>query len=216
LGIRERKERERGRRKQQITVAAKRIFLERGFDKATMEDIAKEAELSSGTLYLYFKNKHELYASITLKVLQFLNMRLAHIKAEKADLSPEEKLEVLKEVLLDSYDFDPMALTNLFHLQSREILKKLSPEFIKEIKEITKQIIDEIADIFEEGIEKGVFIKKHPVAFAQIIISVFSGIILWEEGKGTGDDESNYVKPTIELVFEILYRGLLKEKRIAI
>ena len=211
MGIKERKERERDRRKQQITVAAKRIFLEKGFDRATMEEIAKEAELSAGTLYLYFKNKHELYASITLKVLQFLNMRLAHIKAKKADSSPEEKLEALKEILLDSYDFDPMALINLFHLQSREILKKLSPEFIKKIKEISKQITDGIADIFEEGIEKGLFIKRHPTAFAQIVISVFSGIVLWEEGKRIGDDNRNYVKPTIELVFEILYRGLLKK-----
>lgn len=214
MGIRERKERERDRRKQQITVAAKRIFLARGFDKATMEDIAREAELSAGTLYLYFKNKHELYASITLKVLQFLNMRLAHIKAERADISPEAKLEVLKEILLDAYDFDVMALINLFHLQSREILKKLSQEFIKEIKEITKQITDEIADIFEEGIEKGVFIKRHPAAFAQIIISTFSGIVLWEEGKRSGDDKKGYVKPTIELVFEILTKGMLKEKHV--
>ncbi|MBW1616102.1 MAG: TetR/AcrR family transcriptional regulator [Deltaproteobacteria bacterium] len=212
MGIRERKERERERRKQQITVAAKRIFLERGFDKATMEDIAKEAELSAGTLYLYFKNKHELYASITLKVLQFLNMRLAHIKAEKFDISPKEKLDVLKDILLDAYDFDSMALINLFHLQSRELLKKLSPEFIKQIKKITKQITDEIADIFEEGIEKGVFIKRHPAAFAQIIISAFSGIVLWEEGKKSGGDKKDYVKPTIELVFEILTKGMLKER----
>ena len=208
MGIRERKERERDRRKQQITVAAKRIFLDRGFDSATMEDIAKEAELSAGTLYLYFKNKHELYASITLKVLQFISMRLAHLKAEKVHLDPKEKIEALKEILLEAYDFDPMALTNLFHLQSREILKKLSPEFISEIKEIIKHITDGIADIFQEGVKKGLFIERHPAALAQIIISVFSGIILWEEGKRIGNDSGDYVKPTMELFFEILYGGL--------
>ena len=61
MGIQERKERERERRRQQIIVAAKKVFSEKGFNKATMDDIAGEAELSPGTLYLYFKNKEELY-----------------------------------------------------------------------------------------------------------------------------------------------------------
>ena len=60
-------------------VAAKRVFVEKGFDRATMEDIAREAELSAGTLYLYFKNKNELYASLTLRVLQYLFIRLEHL-----------------------------------------------------------------------------------------------------------------------------------------
>ena len=51
MGIQERKEREKERRRQQIMVAAKRVFSDRGFNKATMEDIAQEAELSPGTLY---------------------------------------------------------------------------------------------------------------------------------------------------------------------
>ena len=61
MGIQERKQRERERRRQQIIVAAKRVFSEKGFSKSTMEDIAREAELSPGTLYLYFKNKDKVY-----------------------------------------------------------------------------------------------------------------------------------------------------------
>ena len=76
MGIRERKERERERRRQQIIVAAKRVFSEKGFNRATMEDIATEAELSPGTLYLYFKNKDELYASLSLRILQYLLIRM--------------------------------------------------------------------------------------------------------------------------------------------
>ena len=56
MGIQERKEREKERRRQQIIVAAKRVFSAKGFSKATMEDIAREVELSPGTLYIYFKN----------------------------------------------------------------------------------------------------------------------------------------------------------------
>ena len=42
MGIQERKEREKERRRQQIMVAAKRVFSDKGFNKATMEDIADE------------------------------------------------------------------------------------------------------------------------------------------------------------------------------
>lgn len=54
MGIQERKEREKERRRQQIMVAAKRVFSEKGFSNATMDDIAQEAKLSPETLYLYF------------------------------------------------------------------------------------------------------------------------------------------------------------------
>ena len=82
MGIQERKEREKERRRQQIIVAAKRVFSGKGFNKATMEDIAKEAELSPGTIYIYFKNKDELYASLSLRILKHLNIRLEHVKNE--------------------------------------------------------------------------------------------------------------------------------------
>ena len=60
MSIQERKEREKERRRRQILVAAKKIFSKKGFSRATMEDIAEEAELSPGTLYTYFKNKKVL------------------------------------------------------------------------------------------------------------------------------------------------------------
>jgi AcrR family transcriptional regulator len=130
MGIQERKEREKERRRQQIMVAAKRVFVEKGFGGATMEDIAREAELSAGTLYLYFKNKNELYASLTLRVLQYLNIRLEHLSNDKeSDL--RGKISNIKDALLDVYEFDPLILRNLFHLQSSEVLKHLSPELIE-------------------------------------------------------------------------------------
>jgi AcrR family transcriptional regulator len=94
MGIKERKERERERRKQQIIVAAKRVFSEKGFNRATMEDIAREAELSPGTLYLYFKNKEELYASLSVRILQYINIRMEHV-VTAVDTGPKEKLTQL-------------------------------------------------------------------------------------------------------------------------
>ena len=209
MGIRERKEREKGRRRQQIMIAAKRVFSIKGFNKATMEDIANEAELSPGTLYLYFKNKDELCASLSLRILQYLNIKLKYVSSEK-ELEPEQKIEALKEAMYDVYEFDPLILINMLHLQSSEVLKNLSPQLVSDIKKLSNNSIETMADIFEAGIKKNVFIDKKPVALAEILWALFSGIVLCDESKGIIKNNKNYLKLTIENAFEIFAKGIKK------
>jgi AcrR family transcriptional regulator len=209
MGIQERKEREKERRRQQIMVAAKRVFSGKGFNKATMEDIASEAELSPGTLYLYFKNKEELYSSLSLRILQYLLIRIEHVSSEK-DLDPKEKLKALTESMYDVYEFDPLIIINMFHLQSSETLKNLSDDLMNEIKELSRRSLGTMAIIFEEGIQQGVFIDRHPTALADIFWSLFSGIVLWMTSKKIINEEKDYLKPTLDVAFEIFTKGLMK------
>ncbi|NRA32050.1 MAG: TetR/AcrR family transcriptional regulator [Polyangiaceae bacterium] len=69
MGVEERRQREREERKSRIIDAAEQVFLTQGLAGATMADIARSAELSKGTLYLYFESKDELYLEIALRVL---------------------------------------------------------------------------------------------------------------------------------------------------
>jgi len=211
MGIQERKEREKERRRQQIIVAAKRVFSEKGFNKSTMEDIASEAELSPGTLYLYFKNKEELYASLSLRILQYLHIRVEHVNKE-TEISPPQKLEKLIEAMYDVYDFDPLIIINMFHLQSSETLKNLSPGLMNQIEELSRKSIGAISSIFREGVEKGVFIEKHPVALSDIFWSLFSGVILWEASKKIMNEDKDYLKKTLAIAFEIFSQGVKTEK----
>lgn len=213
MGIQERKEREKERRRQQIIVAAKRVFSEKGFSKSTMEDIANEAELSPGTLYLYFKNKEELYASLSLRILQYLHIRVEHVNKE-TELSPEEKLEKLIESMYDVYDFDPLIIINMFHLQSSETLKNLSPQLMAQIEDLSRKSINAISSIFKEGVSKGVFIDKHPVALSDIFWSLFSGVILWEASKKIMNEDKDYLKNTLAIAFEIFSKGVKSSKSI--
>jgi AcrR family transcriptional regulator len=209
MGIHERKERERERRRQQIIVAAKRVFSEKGFNRATMEDIAHEAELSPGTLYLYFKNKDELYASLSLRILHYLLIRLEHLNSDKhADI--ETRISGLKEAMYDVYEFDPMILINMFHLQSSETLKNLTPELLSEIKSLSKRSLSEMAKLFEEGIQTGVFINKHPMAIADTFWALFSGVVLWETSKSIINEDRDYLRETLETAFEIFDSGIKK------
>src|SRR5210317_289937 len=149
------------RRRQQIIVAAKRVFSEKGYSKSTMEDIAREAELSPGTLYLYFKNKDELYASLSLRILQYLNIRLEDVKKEK-DIKPRQKIAAIKEALFDVYQFDPMILINMFHLQSSETLKNLSSPLLENITELSRNSLTILAEIFKDDSGQNVFGSQHP------------------------------------------------------
>lgn len=207
MGIKERKEREKGRRRQQIMVAAKRVFSQKSFNKATMEDIAKEAELSPGTIYLYFKNKEELFASLSLRILQYMSIRLEHVHNDNYK-EPKQKLTALKEALYEVYEFDPLVLINMFHLQSSETLKNLSPHLLTDIKDLSRHSFKSMARVFEEGIEKGDFIDRHPVALADIVWALFSGVVLWEESKRLIDSKKDYLKSTLEIAFEIFGRGI--------
>jgi len=209
MGIKERKEREKERRRQQIIIAAKRIFSAKGFNKATIEDIAKEAEISPGTIYIYFKNKDELYASLSIRILQHLNIRLEHVKNQN-NVNIEQRIATLKDALYDIYNFDPLILINLFHLQSSESLKNLSFELLSEIKRLSQDSLKIMADIFSEGINNGVFIKTNPNALADIFWALFSGVILWEESKKIIDNKKDFLKPTLDIAFDIFRQGITK------
>jgi len=209
MGIQERKQRERERRRQQIMVAAKKVFTIKGFNKTTMEDIAKEAELSPGTLYLYFKNKDELYASLSLRILQYLLIRLEHVTSDTC-LNPEKRILTLKDVLFDVYMFDPLILLNMFHIQSGETLKNLSPELLSEIQLLSNQALRTIADLFRHGVRENVFIADSPDNFADTVWAMFSGIVLLEGQKRALKNNRNFVRDSLNRGFEILLKGIKK------
>lgn len=72
MGIQERKEREKEQRRSDIVDAAEQVFAQKGFGSATMDDVAERAELSKGTLYLYFNTKEELFLAVAARGLEVL------------------------------------------------------------------------------------------------------------------------------------------------
>lgn len=209
MGITDRKKREREMRRQQILIAAKRVFTKKGYDKSTMEDIAREAELSPGTLYLYFKSKDELYASLCLRVLRFINVKVDHVINDPAASYPE-KQENLLTAMKDVYAYDPLILNNMFHLQSSDTLRTLSPELLEEINALSRKALQTMAGMFHQGIQSGVIIDRNPLALADIIWGLFSGLVLWEESKKMINPDRSDLDHSFKVAFDILERGLKK------
>lgn len=63
-GTREEVDVEDGAKRRQILDGARAVFLADGFDGASMNEIARAARVSKGTLYVYFPNKEELFAAL--------------------------------------------------------------------------------------------------------------------------------------------------------
>lgn len=208
MGIYERKQREKEKRKIEIINAARKVFSSKGFNSSTMEEIATEAELSPGTLYLYFKNKEELHTSLSIEILKYLADEIQKVVIE--DISVEKKIDRFRDVFIKVYDHDPNILINLFHLQSGETLQNLSDEVLQQIKIYSSLAHGAIINVIKEGIEQGIFIDEHPVALADVLWASYAGIVLWVDSKRLLNDQKDFVKPTLKTAFALISRGLRK------
>jgi AcrR family transcriptional regulator len=209
MPIHERRVRDRERRRQQIIAASKRVFVSKGVSRATIKDIAAEAELSPGTLYIYFKNKDELYSSLSIRMLKHLSLRLQRVK-ERKDLSLEQIITAVKEALCEAYEIDPPVFITLTQLQASETLDNISPDLLEEIIGLSRQSLDTLAEIFAKGMEAGSILDRDPQRISLILWALFSGLALWEESKRALDPRKDFLKPTLDMAFEIFERGIAK------
>jgi AcrR family transcriptional regulator len=93
-----------------FSTAAEAVFARRGFEHATMQEIAREAGCATGTLYLYFKNKEELFQAIMERQSAVI-YPLLH-RAMEGTRDPVEKIRRNTAAFLDFYN----ARWSVFHL----------------------------------------------------------------------------------------------------
>ena len=89
MGIADRKLREKTERRQAILDAALHLFIEQGFEKVSMRNIADATEYSPATIYLYFKDKNELLLALQTQGFEMLAQELGAIAAIE---NPAEQL----------------------------------------------------------------------------------------------------------------------------
>lgn len=133
---------------QRILEAAIKVFAEQGFFQATIAQIAKEAGVADGTIYLYFKNKDDI-------LVQFYQYKTRHIfecfrDAVNRSKTAEDKLRCLIRVHLQEFQQDRnmaivyQAETHQNHRRNDENLKQMS-----------KMYRDIISEVVELGQEEG-------------------------------------------------------------
>lgn len=79
-----------------LSVSAK-LFLEKGFDKTSMMDIAKTAGISKGAIYHHFQSKDEIIKSVTERQSQAVKDAMENFLSETSSLSGKEQLQLILE-----------------------------------------------------------------------------------------------------------------------
>jgi len=169
-----RKEREKEDRRNRIIDAAEALFIVKGFDDVSMDDVGRDAELAKGTLYLYFKNKESLFYAVALRGAHILNEMLK--KAFKKGKNGAEKLYSMGASYYDFYRQYPdyyriFACTQLPTF-------KFSEESAGEINKLGKENFDLMCDCIRKGQADG-SIKSDidPAKTAWYLIFSSEGII---------------------------------------
>lgn len=159
-----------------IATAAEQLFMKKGMDNTSMNDIAREAGYSKATLYVYFKNKEELVGVLVLESMQKLYdyMQLA---LEKYTDTRKRYQEICQSLLKyqEEYPFYFKLVLETINIDFE------TTNFLPEEKEtfmIGEQINALLADFFKEGIASGQIrsdIEMVPTIFA--FWGMISGLI---------------------------------------
>ncbi|MCD4677429.1 MAG: TetR family transcriptional regulator [Desulfobacula sp.] len=164
-----------------ILNSAGAVFAEYGFYKATISQIASQAGVADGTLYLYFKNKDDiLYQFISFKTnAVFKEMHAAVNKGQNA----EEKLRHLIRCHLTQFQNDKnMAI--IFQSEVRYLR-----DIESQIKDISKMYLDLLSDIIEQGQIEGTMRQDLFVGLVKrFILGAVEGVIsTWVSAEGRYD-----------------------------
>ncbi|MEZ4702368.1 MAG: helix-turn-helix domain-containing protein [Rhodothermales bacterium] len=115
----ERRQEEKERRRSEIIDAAERVFAQKGFDKATMADVADEARLSRGLIYFYFKDKDDLYLALTVRAFEML--RHAFEVAAAAPSDGLGKISAIGRAYVAFHREQPQYFQAMADIESREV-----------------------------------------------------------------------------------------------
>jgi AcrR family transcriptional regulator len=206
MGIKERKEREKVSRRQVILKAAKITFFEKGFTAATMDQIAEEAELSKGSLYLHFASKEELYVSLLIEGLEILYDKFCEANMPAA--SWEAKLRRFGFTYYDFYRQYPDYFHALFFLQHGEIASKVSESLYQTCFNQGLSILNLIAQAIEEGISDGEIQNQNSMDQAVLLWGFINGIFQLYSEKDHRQYLSSSLKDLIGLSFDLIIAGL--------
>jgi AcrR family transcriptional regulator len=180
--------------KKKILQVAAKVFAEHGYAQANMRLISRSAGISVGGLYLYFKDKEELYLTLMNESLDYINRKTRETLKDIQD--PKEAITNLI-VLNINY---AKSNSERILLQGRELGLSFGLEVKKKFFRERRRLIEEI---IRDGVAKGVFRNCNPAEKAKIIFSLLRGFVV----SIIIDDEALF---SAEECVDLVLNGLLK------
>lgn len=208
MGIKDRREREKLDRKNSILAVAEKLFWEKGYE-ATMDEIADKAELSKPTLYLYFKNKDDLYASIALGGFETLKETFRQVVDSGAEV--EDKVRSMYRAFIEFITQHKQVSRITEFVLSENGRNKVSEELSERISVDISDLLGYGASAIREGMDKGVFADGlDPLAVSIIVWRTTLGLANLAIEGGLPDQEPGYYDQLFESALVVLTEGIRK------
>lgn len=186
-------------RRRQILAGAAQVFGRKGYQAASMEDIAQEAGLAKGHIYHYFTGKEEIFTQIRATSVRHATEELECIVAE--DAPPEATLRKALSALVAGA-FEPTRQ----HATVLADPPDLSPGNRQRIRKLQRRYEIQFVGIIERGIDDGTFVRGDPKLMMFTLIRAALGVAIWYRPNGPWRPEWVTVEVTDQLVRSVLAR----------
>jgi len=194
-----RRDRKRERTRGEIYSAAMNLFLRRGFEAVTIEEICDAADVARATFFLHFATKEALLTEYGLHANQAL-AELIRASHGSATATLKAALKMLAERAMQQPD--------VIRLHVRELLSR-PPAFLASHQEQTENLVSLLAAVIGRGQAGGEFRKKIEPALAAVALcaTYFALIYEWARRGGKLDIEG-----AIAQTLDIVLNGLSDKK----
>jgi len=153
-------------KRQAILRSAWELIRHYGYNKTTIDDIAKKARVGKGTVYLYFRSKKDIMLALTDLTNDRITRKLESIASE--DKSPQDRIRacVLYRI---------MTLFDLVHRypHSQDVIASILPEIVQRLDRYVRRHGQLLAEILRQGNSSGVFNVEDPDETGQLLANLF-------------------------------------------
>jgi AcrR family transcriptional regulator len=209
----QRRAREKARRQQEILEAAREVFFEKGIHRATVDDVAAHAEVSKGTVYLYFQSKESILAHLLLEGLSILLSQLETAYAPNEPLSPEKRLRQLVEAYWQFAQTYPDHFRLLMALDRGRFRERVSAEMYQEVLAESTRGLELVAMAIRRGTEESVFTVDDPLLAAGVLWGALNGALALMANPVRQEMIPVESKAVYDATFELFLRGLQANNR---
>lgn len=160
-----------------ISLAAARLFREKGFPATGMRDLAGDVGVEAASLYNHIRSKSELLQEICFRVANDFTAQLQEVESENS-LSSLEKLESIVRFHISMWvnRLDEVMVTNN---ESKYLEEPYNATFLNERRIYVRRL----EQIIEEGVRQGEIREVQPYAVVLTLLSAVRGIEFWHRTK---------------------------------
>lgn len=200
-------ERRKDARPQELLSAALDVFVEHGYAATKLENVARKAGVSKGTLYLYFKNKEELFKAVVRETI-IPNIVRAELLLESFQ---GETKDLFREVIQDWHkQISGKKMAGICKLMFAEACN--FPELAQFYHdEVIRRNELMMIRLLERGMQSGEFRKLDLTVTPKIIASPMVMLMLWSSSFGACGEKTIVVEDYIAAYIETILAGLLSK-----